>query len=288
MIINSSARNNPGTSITGSNTSDNLRNIFFEDSPQYSLGKIVGVWALATIPMACLVWVLVPKLLTLTEWEPGIVFWSMVILGMSWQFLLALFLLRQEGQQWTWVALRKRLWLERPRDPVTGMYHHSLYWSILGGILFVAITSDLFADAIDTPFRVLLHIPSAPAYADIRQMIAPRFAGQWILLVLALVSSLFNYVLGEALLFHGVLLPRMIGVFGRWAWLANAIVFGLYHVHMFWTLPSNIISSMAYSWTSQRYRSVWFAVLIHGFEGVVLFAVVSWIVFGGPVAMMNS
>ena len=32
----------------------------------------------------------------------------------------------------------------------------------------------------------------------------------------ALTSMLFNYILGEELLFRGVLLPRMNGVFGRW------------------------------------------------------------------------
>ena len=32
---------------------------------------------------------------------------------------------------------------------------------------------------------------------------------------------IFNYILGEELLFRGVLLPRMNGGIGRWDWVAN-------------------------------------------------------------------
>jgi membrane protease YdiL (CAAX protease family) len=72
----------------------------------------------------------------------------------------------------------------------------------------------------------------------------------------------------------------MEGVFGRWAWLANGILFGLYHVHLVAHLPSIIISNFAYSWPAQRYRSVWLAVLIHGFEGLILLAIVLLVMLG--------
>ena len=37
--------------------------------------------------------------------------------------------------------------------------------------------------------------------------------------------TVFNTVLGEELLFRGLLLPRMNGVFGRRDWLANGVLF---------------------------------------------------------------
>jgi CAAX protease family protein len=37
-----------------------------------------------------------------------------------------------------------------------------------------------------------------------------------------------------------VLLPRMAGVFGRWDWVANTVLVGLYHVHKIWAWPSMI------------------------------------------------
>ena len=39
-----------------------------------------------------------------------------------------------------------------------------------------------------------------------------QFVGAWWLMAVALVSCLFNYVLGEELLFRGILLPKMRGV----------------------------------------------------------------------------
>lgn len=35
--------------------------------------------------------------------------------------------------------------------------------------------------------------------------------------------AMFNTVLGEELLFRGLLLPRMRGAFGRWDWVANGV-----------------------------------------------------------------
>src|SRR3712207_7874009 len=70
-------------------------------------------------------------------------------------------------------------------------------------------------------------------------------------------ACLFNYLLGEELLFHGVLLPRMAGVFGRWDWVANTVLFGLYHVHKIWFWPSMIMSSFGLTWAAKRYRSLW-------------------------------
>ena len=77
----------------------------------------------------------------------------------------------------------------------------------------------------------------------------------------------FNTVLGEELLFRGVLLPRMGGVFGRWDWVANTVLFGLYHVHKIWFLPTMILSSFGYAWAARRYRSRWLGVSPHGIEG---------------------
>lgn len=59
----------------------------------------------------------------------------------------------------------------------------------------------------------------------------PELVGAWWLLPIAIVLCLFNYLLGEELLFRGILLPRMRGVFGWWDWAANAVLFALYHLH---------------------------------------------------------
>ena len=55
--------------------------------------------------------------------------------------------------------------------------------------------------------------------------------GAWWFFALFLVFAVFNTILGEEFLFRGVLLPKMEGVSGRWSWVANGVLHGLWHVH---------------------------------------------------------
>jgi membrane protease YdiL (CAAX protease family) len=139
--------------------------------------------------------------------------------------------------------------------------------NVLGGFL---------ATRLDTAWTDWLPALSEPSYTRIEALADPQFEGQWWILGLALTSLVFNYLLGEELLFRGVLLPRMAGVFGRWDWVANSVLFGLYHVHKIWFWPSMITSSFGTAWAARRYRSLWMGVVVHGVEGffiVLVFAV---------------
>jgi membrane protease YdiL (CAAX protease family) len=51
-----------------------------------------------------------------------------------------------------------------------------------------------------------------------------QLVGSWGILGLFLLSALFNTFLGEELLFRGILLPRMAGVFGKWDWVMNGLL----------------------------------------------------------------
>jgi uncharacterized protein len=79
----------------------------------------------------------------------------------------------------------------------------------------------------------------------------------------------------KKLLFRGVLLPRMAGVFGRWDWVANTVLFGLYHVHKIWAWPSMIASSFGIAWAARRFRSFWMGVIVHGLEGFFIVLIVA-------------
>ena len=129
------------------------------------------------------------------------------------------------------------------------------------------------------PLPFLAELPDM----ELEVIAVPEFVGAWWLMGVAIVACIFNYALGEELLFRGVLLPKMRGVFGKWDWAANSVLFGLYHMHvplrivhiafgtLFWTLPA------------RYFRSNWFALIPHGIEGifllVMIFAVVSGLAF---------
>ncbi len=112
------------------------------------------------------------------------------------------------------------------------------------------------------------------------QLASPEFKGAWWVLGITLVSFVFNYFLGEEFLWHGVLLPKMRGVFGKYDWVANAVLFGFYHLMKPWNLPSVIVSNLTYSWPASRFRSNWMAIIVHGAEVLPTLVMVLAVILG--------
>ncbi|MBC7995876.1 MAG: CPBP family intramembrane metalloprotease [Rhizobacter sp.] len=73
----------------------------------------------------------------------------------------------------------------------------------------------------------------------------------------------FNTVLGEELLFRGLLLPRMNRAFGKTDWSVNGVLFALYHLHMPWVIPAAVLDSLWFAWPSKYYRSTWIGIVVH-------------------------
>jgi uncharacterized protein len=242
-------------------------------SKQYSLTKILAIWASVTAPMAVLAFVVAPAIMARTSLHPGLVYWLVVVVGMMWQFVVAIAILRHELGGLHWPSIKKRIWLNLPRDPRTGKARKILFlWAVPA--VAANVLGGYLASYLDTAWTNLMPALREPSYAQIQGLADPQFHGQWWILGLTLTSMLFNYLLGEELLFHGVLLPRMAGVFGRWDWVANTVLFGLYHVHKIWFWPSMIASSFGYAWAAKRFRSLWMSVIVHGIEGYFIVLVV--------------
>ena len=90
----------------------------------------------------------------------------------------------------------------------------------------------------------------------------------------------FNYLLGEELIFRGILLPKMNGVFGKWDFIANHILFSAYHLHFIWTTPSRLIIDWIYPWPAKRFKSYWVAAIIHGSDAVYLIVIFVMAIMG--------
>jgi membrane protease YdiL (CAAX protease family) len=95
------------------------------------------------------------------------------------------------------------------------------------------------------------------------------FSGNWTWFAIMLVMMVFNTVLGEELLFRGLLLPRMRGAFGRWDWLVNGVLFGAYHLHLPWSIPANTLDTLFLSLPASRYRSALIGICVHSVQTVV-------------------
>jgi membrane protease YdiL (CAAX protease family) len=238
----------------------------YQGIQQYSLRKIVAVWAAAALPMGVLAWVVAPLLEDRFSGPEPLVQSLLVCLtaGLIWQFVLVLILLRQEIGSFEWPRVRDALWLRPPRDPKTGRVGGKVWWWVLpfflGFAAWVAVAPELpIPDDMD-----LLGFLGSDTGQDF-------FSGAWGWFAVIVALAVFNTLLGEELLFRGVLLPRMRGVFGKRDWVANGAIFALYHLHMPWAiLPTFVDGIFLDAYPSRRFQSAWMGIIVHSGQSVLL------------------
>ena len=248
---------------------------------QYSLTKTLGIWALVALPTPVLMFVIAPALISRVDMHPAILIWLLVISGYVWQFIVSLYFIYTDLGTLRWSAVSERIWLTKPRDPITNEPRAKLFWWLIPMALFVFVIEIGIGEYLESAFAwIFPGLLSLPTNIDIEQLVSPEFIGAWWLMGIAIISCIFNYLLGEELLFRGVLLPKMRGVFGKWDWVANAVLFGLLHLDSPLRIPKVIISSLAYTWPSQRFRSIWFAIILHGIESILVIGAVLSVITG--------
>jgi hypothetical protein len=98
------------------------------DDTQYSLAKILSIWAVVAVPMPILAFVIGPMLAPEGTWQQGVSIWLLLIGGMIWQFIVSVIILYRELDQLTWSTIKARIWLQAPQDPRTGKANYKLFW----------------------------------------------------------------------------------------------------------------------------------------------------------------
>jgi uncharacterized protein len=236
------------------------------EPPQYSFSRILATWAAAALPMAALAWVGAPWLASALEgpgaWPKAIVL--CLTAGLVWQFVLVLVLVRRERGSLRWSVVKNALWLRAPQSPRTGRRGGRLWLLIIPLVLLVAAKEELpkLAAPVNRDQGLFLQSVAGQEF----------FSGNWPWFALMVAMMIFNTVLGEELLFRGLLLPRMRATFGRWDWLANGFLFGIYHLHVPWTIPLNLLDTFILSYPARRYRSALIGIAVHSAQTVVLTA----------------
>lgn len=236
--------------------------------PQYSLARVLGTWAAAALPMGFLAWVVAPWLADFLE---GPTAWPRAIIltlttGLVWQFVLVLVLVRHEQGSLRWPVVKDALWLRKPQSPRTGRRGGRLWWLLVPLILLVA-AEEMLPGPAGPPGRDLGTFLDSQAGQDF-------LSGNWAWFVVIIAMFVFNTVLGEELLFRGLLLPRMQGVFGRWDWVANGVLFTAYHLHVPWAMPRVLLDMFVLAYPSRRYRSALMGIAVHSAQSIVFAALV--------------
>jgi membrane protease YdiL (CAAX protease family) len=88
-------------------------------------------------------------------------------------------------------------------------------------------------------------------------------AGNWWPVLIYFVQYAFN-ILGEELWWRGYILPRQEMAQGTRAWLANGLLWNLFHWFFYWNLIPLLPSCFALPWLTQRTRNTWTAIMGHG------------------------
>ena len=229
---------------------------------QYSRRRIYLIWAAAAIPMAVLSWIVAPAIASGGGIEA--LMWPLLAcmtVGLVFQFVLAVGLVGYEQRSLRLSILKDAMWLRSPRSPKTGRVGGRTWFVLVPLILAFTLISEV-------------GLP-APAGRDLAGFLtsdagATFFHGAWGVFALFLVMAVFNTVLGEELLFRGVLLPRMEGAFGDRDRVANGVLFGVYHLHSPWMITNSILDGILMAWATRKYRSAWIGIAVHSAQTVVV------------------
>jgi membrane protease YdiL (CAAX protease family) len=236
--------------------------------PQLGLRGIIAVWAAAALPMGLLAWAVAPLVADHLS-GPGALSRALIVTlaaGLAWQFVLVMVLVAREQGTLRWSVLRDSLWLRAPRAPRTGR-RGGRAWLIVP-LLVIALAAEELIPGF-----------GLPAGRDLGEFLDSGvghslLSGAWGWFAVLVVMFVFNTVLGEELLFRGYLLPRMNGVFGRRDWVANGVLFAVYHLHVPWAMPGALLDTFILAGPSKRYRSALIGIAVHSAQSVFFLTLV--------------
>ena len=192
---------------------------------------------------------LIPFLTGRTGLEPVIIWFVVAGLGLFLPLLvLAYLILKDEG-----LKIGRDTWKDRLR--FRKMNRADWLWSI-GSIILIGILSLTVIKILEL---FIGKVNSHPSFMYFEPLTRGRY---WILL-LWFPYWLLN-IMGEEILWRGVILPRQISAFGNKAWLIHGFCWGLFHIAFGWQLLATLIPMLfIQSYTVQRRQNSWIGVVIH-------------------------
>ena len=236
---------------------------------QYSLSKILAVWAAAAIPMGLLAWIVAPWLSDRIGGRDPFIESLLICFnaGLLWQFAMVLFLVRREQGSLAWSRVRDALWLRAPQDPKTGRVGKKVWWWVAP---FVVLSAAFNALPIDPVGPLPRDLPNAITTDRVEHFFSGNLVGFALLVGVAVLAPVV-----EELVFRGLLLPRMRAVFGKGDFVASGVMHTLYHVHQPWSMPATLLdSTFAQAYPTKRFRSTWMGIITHTAPSILIIGVV--------------
>jgi len=269
--------------ITPTNNLQTLSITYKKD--QYTLWQILGIWLAAGAPMWLLGWVAYPAMSAgLPPVDAGLLRMKLLTVGLIWQFVLAMIILYREEGNIRLSTISRRFWLNHPVSAKTGETKKTLWWWIIPLILLVASLEMGLRSVLVNLWTTIFPFFAEPKGYDASVLFSPELRAQWVgawnWLGLTFALAIFNTFLGEEFIFRGVLLPKMEGVFGRWDWVANGVLFSFYHLHQPWGILATLPADLIFAYSGKRFHSNWFPIILHSGQSVFFLVLILGLVLG--------
>ena len=172
---------------------------------QYSLAKILGIWALAAAPMGILSWIVIPLVAPDFGSDPlgsGAARIVLLTLGLVWLFVLSMIIVRREEGDLRWATVKRRLRLNVPREPATGQPRARLWLWVVPFIVAVAVIELVLNTPIENAWVSVFPFLAEPtggySFDAIlgSQEVLQRLVGAWWFFALFVIYAVFNTILG--------------------------------------------------------------------------------------------
>lgn len=111
------------------------------------------------------------------------------------------------------------------------------------------------------------------------ELMGMTLLGKWWIVIVYLFGWIFN-ILGEEFWFRGYLLPRQELSFGKFAWIANGLMFGFNHIWQPWNLLMIIPGALIGAYIVHKRKNTWVLLIPHGILNVTLLIVIILNVIG--------
>ena len=253
--------------------------------PQYKLWQILLMFFWPAVWFSFLIYVVGWRFIPEGGVTPTWVMLAVIVLGTGAELVVGLVLLRREGYSLTFTALRNRIRWKWPK----GWWA----WLIALGVLVAGMVLSMMMGSAN---RALASVPGFmppdwwPAASNPTVQVSsaadafPDMAlqGNLLFVLLYFVVGLVFNIFGEELYYRGFMMPKMRGVFGRWDWVANGVLFALKHFYQRWVYISLLPGGLALAFVGGPIGSVYLSTVGHWIANYALLLVLSIpAIFGG-------
>jgi membrane protease YdiL (CAAX protease family) len=252
--------------------------------PQYRLPVILFMFTWPAVWFTFLIYVVGKAIIPDGGTTPTWLLIAIIILGTGAEMAAGLVLLRREGYDLNLRSLQDRIRWRWPKGWKA--------WTLVGVVFILGMSLSMMMGPVN---RSLAAVPgfvppdwwpaasnptikvtgAADVFPDI------TLEGNYLFVLLYFIIGLVFNIFGEEIYYRGFLLPRMRGVFGKWDWVANGVLFTLKHIYQRWLYPGILVGGLSFAFAAGPLGSLPLAMIFH-WVGNFLFNIIFLIlaVFG--------